>query len=530
MISRTVSSAHSSLSSLRLFSCVLPALLVACSASTTGPDGQPLPADLAAGECPASILSIQSDTQWDTRRYGSRVDVTRARELQALEISNCQTQVAGGNVRALRVLESHYNQQRDIPRLVTNANAFLASNGDTDVKRQLAMELHTLYTEGRYDFRPNPNEALRYLGVAVSYGETSLRPQYAATLLAAGDYDEAFGQYSALVSENSGNRESRCEYRLQLAYLYFAGAGTPQNSFLGYYYWERGLELADGPQWGSCIADNFSDQRRWRRETDRLKYVAPLIDALSATEKSAIAEAGRLPLPEGHQRVAAMNYDSSGTPATVSQPIVQSQPGSGPGWPGWAPMQGGICAMQYSNTAVTRATLFSDAGNAVWTLLSENNETAVLGSAVAVSPSILLTNCHVISNPAAIRLQNPLGERRARLVAADLDGDRCILSASEPTSAFLGRARPHDQVMVGEDVSAVGSPKGMTNTLSRGIVAGKRTRSGIRLIQTDAALSTGSSGGGLFDNRGNLIGITTFQIPGADSLNFAISVEEYCAR
>ena len=50
---------------------------------------------------------------------------------------------------------------------------------------------------------------------------------------------------------------------------------------------------------------------------------------------------------------------------------------------------------------------------------------------------------------------------------------------------------------------------------------------GQKLVQTTAAISGGSSGGGLFDAKGNLIGITTFKIRDAESLNFAISIDEY---
>jgi hypothetical protein len=464
------------------------------------------------------------------------------RDYQKREIANCQDATSRGDIRALRVLESHWNRQQDMARLVGSFQTFLQSGADTRIKRQVALELYALYSSGRYDFRPNPAEALRYMGMAVGYGENNLRPEYAARLVAAGEYDGAFSQYQQLVANNVGNREARCEHLLQLGYLYFAGAGTPQNSYLGYYYWQRGLEKAADARWGSCIKNNMTDQVRYRRETDRLQYVTPLIDQLSPMEKASIRDATKLSLPQGRRIVAGMDYQpragtgitaaASGAAATAAPRLTAPRPSSaGPvaGWPQWTPMRGGICAMQYSNTAINRAELFSRTGNTVWTLVSSNGDKAVLGSAVAVSPSILLTNCHVITDPRAIQLQNPLGNRSASLVAADRENDRCILSSSQPTSQYLGRARPYERVMVGEDVSAVGSPKGMTNTLSRGIVAGKRERNGHRLIQTDAALSTGSSGGGLFDNRGNLIAITTFRIPEADSLNFAIAIDEYCA-
>ena len=523
---------------------IIALAVTACSSTVPGPDGKPIPAELAAGNCPASIVSVTSRKQWDSSRYGANSSYEQMRNYQKREIANCHDATSSGDIRALRVLESHWNRQQEMARLVGSFQTFLQSGADTRIKRQVAQELHELDSSGRYDFRPNPAEALRYLGMAVGYGENNLRPEYAARLVAAGEYDGAFSQYQQLVANNVGNREARCEHLLQLGYLYFAGAGTPQNSYLGYYYWQRGLDKAADARWGSCIKNNMTDQVRYRRETDRLQYVTPLIDQLSPMEKASIRDATKLSMPQGRRIVAGMDYQpragtgitaagsAAGTAAISAPPMTTPRPstvGPSTGWPQWTPMRGGICAMQYSNTAINRADLFSRTGNTVWTLVSSNGDKAVLGSAVAVSPSILLTNCHVITDPRAIQLQNPLGKRSASLVAADRENDRCILSSSQPTSQYLGRARPYAQVLVGEDVSAVGSPKGMTNTLSRGIVAGKRERNGHRLIQTDAALSTGSSGGGLFDNRGNLIAITTFRIPEADSLNFAIAIDEYCA-
>ena len=83
---------------------------------------------------------------------------------------------------------------------------------------------------------------------------------------------------------------------------------------------------------------------------------------------------------------------------------------------------------------------------------------------------------------------------------------------------------------VGEDVYAIGAPRGMELSLSRGIVSQLRGDYGKRaapLIQTDVAISPGSSGGGLFNGQGELIGITTFKISGGGSegLSFALPVE-----
>ncbi len=282
-------------------------LLAACSSSVPGPDGKPIPADLAAGNCPPSIITITNRSQWDTSRYGANASYEQMRDFQKREIANCRAAVAKSDVRALRVLESHWNRQQDMPRLVGTFQTYLESSGDTRIKRQLALELYQLYSQGRYDFRPNPAEALRYLGMAVGYGEESLRTEYAARLVRAGDYVGAFPQYQKLVASGAGSREARCENLLQLGYLHFAGGGTAQNSYLGYYYWQRGLALAEDPRWGSCIENNMKDQRRYRFETDRLQYVTPLIAQLSPMETASIRDATKLNLAQGGKIVAGMN-------------------------------------------------------------------------------------------------------------------------------------------------------------------------------------------------------------------------------
>jgi S1-C subfamily serine protease len=81
---------------------------------------------------------------------------------------------------------------------------------------------------------------------------------------------------------------------------------------------------------------------------------------------------------------------------------------------------------------------------------------------------------------------------------------------------------------VGETVYTIGSPKGLVNTLGSGLVSGLRRSDGdVELIQISAPLSEGSSGGGLFDDRGNLIGVTTFTIRDSQNLNFAIAASQF---
>jgi hypothetical protein len=152
------------------------------------------------------------------------------------------------------------------------------------------------------------------------------------------------------------------------------------------------------------------------------------------------------------------------------------------------------------------------------------------GSAVAVDQHLLLTNCHVVKDRPVIRIvreQNPI---TATLVAADQKADRCILKSDGPPLAAVGGVRDFKDIAVGEHVFAIGTPIGLDLTLTQGLVSGLRNMGGRNLVQTDAPISHGNSGGGLFDDSGNLIGITTMTLAvraGYQNLNFAVAASDF---
>ena len=84
---------------------------------------------------------------------------------------------------------------------------------------------------------------------------------------------------------------------------------------------------------------------------------------------------------------------------------------------------------------------------------------------------------------------------------------------------------PSSELATGERVYAVGAPEGLELTFSEGVISALRDTDGVRMIQTSAPISPGSSGGGLFDAAGNLVGITTFYLKEGQSLNFALPGE-----
>jgi S1-C subfamily serine protease len=152
------------------------------------------------------------------------------------------------------------------------------------------------------------------------------------------------------------------------------------------------------------------------------------------------------------------------------------------------------------------------------------------GSAIAVSDHEAVTNCHIVAEADA-RLTlggSQSGEAaEAELVAVDFDADRCVVKTRSLTLNPVRGIRRYDSLEVGEAVFAVGNPRGLERTLSAGLISGVRSLDDARLIQFTAAISPGSSGGGLFDAHGNLVAITSYSLKGAQGINFAIPAEDF---
>ena len=92
----------------------------------------------------------------------------------------------------------------------------------------------------------------------------------------------------------------------------------------------------------------------------------------------------------------------------------------------------------------------------------------------------------------------------------------------------IAAVRRFKDLFVGERVYTIGNPSGLTKTLGEGLISGLREPpNDIRYVQTTAPISEGSSDGALVDSKGALVGITTFRLKDAQSLNFAIAAEDY---
>ena len=162
------------------------------------------------------------------------------------------------------------------------------------------------------------------------------------------------------------------------------------------------------------------------------------------------------------------------------------------------------------------------------------------GSGVALKPNLVATNCHVTdaaTSPIAVfkgenRRADKSQSHPARVVAGDRQRDVCLLEVSG-LWAIPAETRKAAEMKIAEQVYAVGAPKGLDFSISGGLVSqlrgedaeGNPLAGSAPLIQTDTAISPGSSGGGLFDAQGKLVGLTTFGYRDSEGLNFAVPIE-----
>jgi serine protease Do len=161
-----------------------------------------------------------------------------------------------------------------------------------------------------------------------------------------------------------------------------------------------------------------------------------------------------------------------------------------------------------------------------------------LGSGFIVHPAgYIVTNAHVVRRAREITVTLADKSRPpARIISSDEAHDLAVLKIDPPKGtelAYLPLGRS-DDLMVGETVVAIGNPMGYSHTVSCGIISALNRKLEFRedvsyegLIQTDAPINPGSSGGPLLNIRGELIGINTAIRGDAQNIGFAIPVDSF---
>lgn len=212
-------------------------------------------------------------------------------------------------------------------------------------------------------------------------------------------------------------------------------------------------------------------------------------------------------------------------------PTISQSPGNTPGGgPDGQTGQGRGGGQGVPQGAADIPAIVSNVQPSVVTIFTEGG----LGSGVVYSEDgLILTNEHVVRGNSGVEVGFADGQRVAGTVrATDTSSDLALVEAKRtglPAAKFQV-----DLPRIGELAIVIGSPLGFENTATAGIISGlhrqipgsaSSSQSLVDLIQTDAAISPGNSGGALVNSRGEVVGISEAYIPpqsGAVALGFAI--------
>lgn len=150
------------------------------------------------------------------------------------------------------------------------------------------------------------------------------------------------------------------------------------------------------------------------------------------------------------------------------------------------------------------------------------------GSGVIVGEGLVLTNDHVIygAQEGKVLLTDGTEYDIEGIVARDEIKDLALIKTTKKINVSPVEIGSYTSLEKGDTIFAIGSPYGLQNTISQGIVSSFRSLDDVQLIQINAGIDHGSSGGGLFNNRGELVGITTSGYGSVANLNFAVAIDE----
>jgi len=155
-----------------------------------------------------------------------------------------------------------------------------------------------------------------------------------------------------------------------------------------------------------------------------------------------------------------------------------------------------------------------------------------LGSgAIIDAKGIIITNDHVVSGASRITAMTKAGvELDCDVVGSDADNDLAVLRVRKPPGPLPAiRLGSSSDLLIGETIVAIGNPFGLSHTVTAGVVSatgrtvkGENNQTYTDFIQTDASINPGNSGGPLVNVDGDMIGVATAIIGGAQGIGFAI--------
>jgi putative serine protease PepD len=195
--------------------------------------------------------------------------------------------------------------------------------------------------------------------------------------------------------------------------------------------------------------------------------------------------------------------------------------------------------VQGASTSATAESVYAQVSPGVVTITSATGRGQAIGSGIVLdTKGDILTNAHVIAGATQMQVTLSTGQTvAATLVGSNSSADLAVIRISVPASSLhpvtLGNS---DGVQIGDTVYAIGSPFGLSGSLTEGIVSnlnqGGSASNGANLsglIQTDAAINPGNSGGPLVNSAGQVIGINNSiesPVNGNVGVGFAISINQ----
>lgn len=152
-----------------------------------------------------------------------------------------------------------------------------------------------------------------------------------------------------------------------------------------------------------------------------------------------------------------------------------------------------------------------------------------LGSGFALGSNCVITNAHVIDDPTDVTVLCYDGtEHTAWVLGMDEDQDIAVLMVENVSFPILEVAQ-EDTIKTGGDVYAIGAPKSMAYTLTKGVISAKERQLGsYTYVQTDAPINEGNSGGPLLSDTGTVVGMNTMKMNDSEGIGLAIPIKRIC--
>ena len=157
-----------------------------------------------------------------------------------------------------------------------------------------------------------------------------------------------------------------------------------------------------------------------------------------------------------------------------------------------------------------------------------DGELAATGSGfVAFDSKTIITNYHVMTSAYTCKISTnqDISYEVPKILCYSKEQDIAILQLAKDTNLQPLTLGDSGIIKKGETVVAIGSPLGIKNTVSTGVLSGRLMDTNMDVLQFTAPISSGSSGGALFDNNGNVVGITFASYDNGQNLNLAIPIE-----